>query len=903
MPMDEFLATAEALRKLGYRPVRFRPYADEHVTRVAAVWNRDGRNWRISSDLTVDEVRRLDERNVKDKYLAVDVAGYVTTGEDGKPGDRHAALWVESSGGDHARIYVGATADEQTEIQAKLKEEKLIPRTLHAVIAADGLPKFGGAWGRPPGTTITGITDQNQFQGNFEQRMADLGDQLLMDIAVSVSGKPRAIRERVLATLARADKELKSNPDDVDARWARALANFRLGENQKALDDLQFVIGKNPENISAKQYRVITLARLGKKQDALTELAKVQKEEVSESTKLFLAVVVAVEIGEGADKAIEALEAAVKNQPEDADLRYDAARAFSLASRAFSRFDKTKSRKLAERSIRLLKEAVENGEADFGNMDEDSDLDPIRDEPEFADIMTAGHPDRRYAAVWSSDAANFEAIPLYGFDPAAHLQKCRELIANGYRPASLSVVRTIPEGSLATAALWHRPPVKEDVKDRIAERQARAAISLVRMGKADEVWALLRHSTDPRVRSFILNWLNPLGADPRLIVTKLDQIASSTKPTLAPGLQRIDANLFDPDTSMRRALILALGTYGKDGLSPGEREPLIAKLVDLYCTDLDAGIHGAAEWTLKKWGQQDRLKEADAQLIKQNNRDKFRWFVNGQGQTFAVIKGPVEFRMGSPLTDTERIPGNEPPRRIIIPRSFAIATKEVTIAQFLRFLTLAKIKINAQLPPDFFIKFSPDPEGPWIGPDWYMAAHYCNWVSEQERMPKDQWCYVPNEEGNYAEGMSIPANVLDRKGYRLPTEAEWECACRAGTVTSRYYGNSIPLLEAYEWYQANGKEHAWGCGSRLPNDLGLFDMLGNLNEWMQDSSHHAMRWRQGHFIDYINTSESIREKNARVLRGGTSFYPPAFVRSPYRYWYAPALHDVIFGFRPSRTYP
>ena len=77
MPLDEFLTTAEALRKSGYRPVRFRPYADGQTVRVAAVWTRDGRNWRISSGLTADEVRQQDERNKKDKFIPVDVAGYV----------------------------------------------------------------------------------------------------------------------------------------------------------------------------------------------------------------------------------------------------------------------------------------------------------------------------------------------------------------------------------------------------------------------------------------------------------------------------------------------------------------------------------------------------------------------------------------------------------------------------------------------------------------------------------------------------------------------------------------------------------------------------------------------------------------------------------------------------------
>ncbi len=157
-----------------------------------------------------------------------------------------------------------------------------------------------------------------------------------------------------------------------------------------------------------------------------------------------------------------------------------------------------------------------------------------------------------------------------------------------------------------------------------------------------------------------------------------------------------------------------------------------------------------------------------------------------------------------------------------------------------------------------------------IGFTWYMAAHYCNWLSEQEGLPKDQWCYLPNEAGAYAEGMSIPADVLERTGYRLPTEAEWEYACRAGAVTSRYYGHSIDLLDAYAWYQANSKEHAWTCGSLLPNDLGLFDMLGNEFEWVQDSMRRSMPEKKGIFSDIISISESINERTLVCFGAGRS---------------------------------
>ena len=184
--------------------------------------------------------------------------------------------------------------------------------------------------------------------------------------------------------------------------------------------------------------------------------------------------------------------------------------------------------------------------------------------------------------------------------------------------------------------------------------------------------------------------------------------------------------------------------------------------------------------------------------------------MNSQGQTFAVIEGPVEFRMGSPPTEPERIAGNEPPRRMAIPRRFAIAAKEVTVEQFQRFLKLGGITIDRyQASPATSTCTAPIPKDRWIGPDWYTAAALLQLAERAGGFAEGQWCYLPNEAGAYAEGMTIPADVLQRTGYRLPTEAEWEYACRAGAVTSRYYGHSLDLLGAYAWYQANSKDHAW----------------------------------------------------------------------------------------------
>ena len=180
---------------------------------------------------------------------------------------------------------------------------------------------------------------------------------------------------------------------------------------------------------------------------------------------------------------------------------------------------------------------------------------------------------------------------------------------------------------------------------------------------------------------------------------------------------------------------------------------------------------------------------------------------------------------------------------------------------------------------------------------------YCNWLSEQEGLPQNQWCYQPNKDKAYEEGMTIPADVLDRKGYRLPTEAEWEYACRAGTVTSRYYGVSLELLEKYEWYRANSHDRAWPCGSLMPNDLGLFDMLGNVYEWSQDANMARRPEKSGGSIDKILESEEVKTDVYRVLRGGAFGVGPSDARAAQRSVDLPMNATIYYGFRLARTLP
>src|SRR5262249_35669484 len=155
------------------------------------------------------------------------------------------------------------------------------------------------------------------------------------------------------------------------------------------------------------------------------------------------------------------------------------------------------------------------------------------------------------------------------------------------------------------------------------------------------------------------------------------------------------------------------------------------------------------------------------------------------------------------------------------------------------------------------------------------------------------WCYeIPDEPGGIMTwrftDMKLKANYLSLSGYRLPTEAEWEYACRAGAATSRCYGETAELLSHYGWYYDNSLGQTQPVGTKKPNDWGLFDMHGNIWNWCQERHKPYAAVKQGERLDDIEDTFSITIINSRVLRGGSFSNPASMVRSSYRTLRGPA---------------
>ena len=219
-------------------------------------------------------------------------------------------------------------------------------------------------------------------------------------------------------------------------------------------------------------------------------------------------------------------------------------------------------------------------------------------------------------------------------------------------------------------------------------------------------------------------------------------------------------------------------------------------------------------------------------------------FTNSLGMKMVLIPAG-EFRMGSSVEEGWV---NEQPQHLVkITRAFYIGVTEVTQEQYKVVMGLNPSKFKGKDNPVEMVS-------------WNNAVDFCKKLNEKEG-----------------------------KTYRLPTEAEWEYACRAGSKGKYCFGNDPKVLSDYAWYAGNSSDTTHPVGQKKPNAWGLYDMHGNVWEWCGD------RYKP----DYYGrpTEDPKGASGEPCMRGGSFCSIPIICRSAYRYFYPAGRWLFSRGFR------
>ena len=276
------------------------------------------------------------------------------------------------------------------------------------------------------------------------------------------------------------------------------------------------------------------------------------------------------------------------------------------------------------------------------------------------------------------------------------------------------------------------------------------------------------------------------------------------------------------------------------------------------------------------------LAEKLADLVEVDPKE----IVNSIGMKLKLIPAG-EFEMGSPESDSAASADEKPQHTVRITQPFYLGIHQVTRGQFGQFVEAARYQTDAEKDgkggygwnassekwernPKFTWRsagFEQTDDHPVVNVSWNDARAFCDWLSKKEGQE-----------------------------YRLPTEAEWEYACRAGTTTRFSFGDDEKLLGQYAWYRGNSNNQTHPVGEKKANAFGLHDMHGNVWEWCMD-------WCG---VDYYKTSPASDPPGpglgeGRVFRGGSWSLAAEDCRAAYRNWFSPSDANHDLGLRLARV--
>ncbi len=469
-------------------------------------------------------------------------------------------------------------------------------------------------------------------------------------------------------------------------------------------------------------------------------------------------------------------------------------------------------------------------------------------------------PYAHYSGVWVNRSDRFTGCCLVGTDAQAQLKKSRDLEHLGYRPVSISAAEIEP-GDWRFTTVWHRPFMSADQHRRIARAKANLTTALFRLGSKQELLDGLR-KVEQTHSSLSIGPIQTGGdvIDQGDLRTELIQLIRDHECRPSDIAELLQAD--DLDDSVRTGLILALGKYPLSDLRPPFDSRLIAMLTHELSQKRCAPLRAAAEWTLRQWKLADVIEQALVHRSSNPDEDA-GWYVDWNGLIMHVFdrkRAAEPSLMGSPLSE-EGAFWNDRIHNKRIGRRFAIGATEITLRQLKPFL-----RAN----PDvvYLGDLDADENLPATKLSWYLVASYCNWLSKLHGIPKSEWCFVSRDDQAIGQRISLAPNYVSKLGYRLPTEAEWEFCCRANARSAYPFGQTDDHLAAYAWFAGNSQGTVHPAAQLMPNDFGMFDMLGNVQEWCMER-HESDLTRVRSAVNRDHSDQTLVERQTfRLVRGG-----------------------------------
>ena len=244
-----------------------------------------------------------------------------------------------------------------------------------------------------------------------------------------------------------------------------------------------------------------------------------------------------------------------------------------------------------------------------------------------------------------------------------------------------------------------------------------------------------------------------------------------------------------------------------------------------------------------------------------------------------IVMATIE--AGDYVTGSDDDEMEQPSRRIRITSPYLLAVHPVTQSLYR--------KIVGELPLSAFLGAD---DRPVDTVTWHEAVRFCNLLSHSDGIKP-----------YYDIGSRGDVLPLYNLGYRLPTEAEWEHACRSGSLTKYCYGDDSALLGNFAWFAENALGETHDVGKLLPNTFGLHDMHGNVWEWCWDwhSNYKPSKKAKASLGDVIEDPIGPDAGRLRVIRGGCWGSDSQWVRSSARHAYYPDEALWHIGFRVARN--